>query len=149
MNTQQEIKDVTHDIQVRSPVKVIFFCNNIIYSFKLLKDHYKDILTSINIIKSLINLICDITAPDLLGLRFMSENKFGAQFEGLWNINSHGIVSHRRIQAWPFSFYFLKSKKAFLSLYFNMLLAVSPKNFYFYCSVSLNSTVRFFKTTYI
>jgi len=71
MNIQQEIKDVTQCIQVPSQGNI--FCNKI-YRFKLHKDYYKDILTSIIIIKLLVNLICGITVLDLLGLRFKSEN---------------------------------------------------------------------------
>jgi len=63
----------------------------------------------INIIKLLVNLICDSTILFLLGLRFESENKFDMQFEelNLWYTNSHRVISALKIQARPFSFCFL------------------------------------------
>jgi len=40
-------------------------------------------MSIINLIKLLVNLICDIITPVLLELPFKIKNKFGAQFEEL------------------------------------------------------------------
>ena len=94
MNTQQEIKN--HACNAWRPVlgQGNIFCNKTVYSFKLLKNYYKDkLIISIIIIKLFVNLIYDITALDLLGTHFKSENKFGAQFEGLWCIYTWNCFS--------------------------------------------------------